>query len=373
MVDSGVLGRSVTARAVAAAGVAGSMLPWPEVPLEEAAWRRLLVEIRGERITGLAWFAVKAGLLPATREQVDELEWMQVGSQSGCLVLERLLLDTVDRLSSAGLESRVLKGAAAAQLDYPDPTMRGFGDVDLIVRAGDFDAAVGILTGLGYRRSYPEPRPGFDRRFSKGASFRTQDDLEVDLHRTLTMGPFGVRLDLDALWQEHEKFDLAGRPIRALGPEARLLHACYHAVLGETVPRLSALRDAAQLALCRDLDLGRLHGLIRASRGEAVVATALRHVWQMFDIADVTALSAWAHAYRADPREAADLAAYGDGSSYTTKSLAALRSLPTVRDRTAFLFALLLPNAAYLDGRHDGRLPRLRTALQQRTREGGRR
>ena len=51
-----------------------------------------------------------------------------------CLRLERVALDVTADLAAAGIETRLLKGAATARLDYDDPSWRSFGDVDLLVR-----------------------------------------------------------------------------------------------------------------------------------------------------------------------------------------------------------------------------------------------
>jgi putative nucleotidyltransferase-like protein len=357
---------SLVVRTVASTGLAGTMLDFPDAPLDDDEWRSLLGEVRAERVTGLLWHAITEGRFPVTDAQAEEAETMQVRALAGALVLERLLLDTVTQLEQRGVPVRALKGSAVAHLDYPDPSLRAFGDIDLMVPGGRFDDAVAVLVEQGHRRAYPQPRPGFDRRFSKGASFRTSDGLEVDLHRTFTMGPYGVRLDLDRVWERCERFDLGREKLCALGPEERLLHACYHAILGETSPRLTPLRDIAQMALTRQLDLPRLHALIRASHGEPVVAKAIRAAWSELHIADVTALSAWAQTYRTDPHAAADLATYGAGSSYATKSIAAIRSLPTMRDRASFLYALLVPTSSYVVNRHAGRMSRLYKAFRQR-------
>ena len=82
---------------------------------------------------------------------------------------------------------------------YADPALRSFGDVDILVGGADFDAAVGALAALGFRRRFVEPRPGFDARFSKGACLERADGLEIDLHRTLAPGPFGMLLGLTDL------------------------------------------------------------------------------------------------------------------------------------------------------------------------------
>lgn len=356
----------VLARTVAAHGLAGSTLSFTDEPLGEREFARLMSTVRSQRLSGLLWSAVSGGAFPATPSQVERVEWMHVEALAGALALERLLVEVVTALESADVPVRVLKGPALARLDYPTPEWRTFGDVDLMVRGDNFDRAVRLLSAWGHRRRHPQPRPGFDRRFSKGTSFVTSEGLELDLHRTFTMGPFGVRLSVESLWSDAEPFHLAGHTLAALPREARFVHACYHAVLGEVTPRLSPLRDIAQLALTGPLDVTRVHEIARASKGEVVVSRAVRQAWHALAVADVLAISAWAHSYRMDSREAADLAVYED-SSYAGKSVASIRALPTWRDRAAFVHAMALPSRSYLGERHAGHLDRLRTGLGQAT------
>ena len=106
-----------------------------------------------------------------------------------------------DRFDSEKLDFRVLKGSAVAHIDFPDPGLRSFGDVDMLVRAGDFGRAVGVLETMGGRRRVPELRPGFDRRFGKGAVIKLPSDLEIDLHRTFVAGALGMTIDLDSLFK----------------------------------------------------------------------------------------------------------------------------------------------------------------------------
>lgn len=354
-------------RTVAAHGLAGSTLTFPHEPLPAPDFDRLLREVKDQRVTGLLWESIQGGTLPATPEQAERAEWAHAEKLAGVLTLEGLLLDVLAALEVGSVPARVLKGPAHAHLDYPDPGWRTFGDIDLLVRGEDFDHAVRVIEGRGHRRLHPEPRPGFDRRFSKGTSFRTENGLEIDLHRTLTMGPFGVRVDLAALWDRSEAFELGGRSVLALPAEERFFHACYHAVLSQTMPRMVPLRDIAHLALGGQLDLDRVHHLARASGGEPVVARAVRHAWHALAVADVLAISAWADAYRADSREDADLAVYTTRSSYARKSVAAIRALPRWRDRAAYVSALTFPDRSYLGTRHSGRLGRLRTGMTQTT------
>jgi hypothetical protein len=353
------------ARTVAAYGLAGSTLDFPTGPLPERDFERLVGSVLTQRLTGLLWAAVESGSLPVTPTQRERAEWLHVEALAGVLALERLLLETVEVLREHGVEPRVLKGPVLAHVDYPEPSWRTFGDVDLLVRGDDFEKAAEVLASLGHRRRNPEPRPGFDRRYSKGTSFVTRDGLELDLHRSFTMGPFGVRLAVDALWSSSESYRMAGHRLEALAAEERFVHACYHAVLGDAHPRLMPLRDVAQLALGHHLDADRIHRLTRRSGGEAVVARAVQQAWQELAIADVLAISAWAASYRLGPRETAELAVYGVGSSYARKSVASIRALPSWQHRARFVHAMALPTRSYLETRHPGRLVRLRNGLGQ--------
>jgi hypothetical protein len=51
------------------------------------------------------------------------------------------LLAVIDLLTEATIETRVLKGAAVAHLDYSRPAQRSFIDLDILARGEHFDRA----------------------------------------------------------------------------------------------------------------------------------------------------------------------------------------------------------------------------------------
>ena len=67
----------------------------------------------------------------------------------------------------AELPAVVLKGAVLAHGAYPDPALRPFTDLDLLVAGPSHDDAVEAFEALGYVRSRPEPAPGYDARVAK--------------------------------------------------------------------------------------------------------------------------------------------------------------------------------------------------------------
>ena len=351
--------------AVAAHGLPGT-LALPDAPLDPSRWSGLLAATRNERITGLLVRAILDGALPATPEQSDEAGRAHRASMATALILEATLVTVGRLLGEAGVDYRVLKGPGVAHLDYPDPALRSFGDIDLLVPSTRFDLAVEALVAVGHQRRYPEPRPGFDRRFSKGSCLVSPDGPEVDLHRTLAMGPYGLRIKLDDLWHRSSIFELAGQQFHALGPEERFLHACFHAVLGDNPIRLASLRDVAQMQLARPLDVERTLRLSSSWEADAVVARAVKVAGEALGLAGNGTLTPWAAEFSPGRRDRRYLAAYlGPSATYAAKSLAALRAIPGIRDKMAFMVTLAMPDRRYLEARQEQPIQRWLRGLKQ--------
>jgi hypothetical protein len=281
-----------------------------------------------------------------------------------CLLLERALLGVVGDLADAGVELRILKGPAVAHLDYPDPAWRTFGDLDLLVRSRDYDTAVAVLERRGARRRSAEVRPGFDRRFAKGVCMIGADGMQVDLHRLLTTGPFGVTGHVEECFDDSEPVLLGGEAVPALTRELRFLHACQHAVLGDWPARLVPLRDVAQLRLARPLDFDAVLRRAAAWRCTLVVARAVMLATVTLDL-PADPVVEWATSYEGTAFERRALAAcMGPDRSYARQMVATLPAVPGVAAKLAFVRALLVPHRDYV-ARHDGGYGRrLRRALR---------
>jgi len=282
----------------------------PTEPISEQDWPTVLDCASSHRLTGLLCTAVDVGALPTTSEQRSHVLQVQLSRMAWVMQLEHELLAVIDLLSRSGVDIRCLKGPAVAHLDYPDPAARSFVDLDVLIRSEKVDDAVAALTAAGFQRRHPQPRPGFDRRFSKGITFLSPTGYELDLHRTFVQGPWGLWIDLNDLWSSMEEFQFAGRVVPALSRPARFMHACYHGALGDWPPRLSSMRDIAQLLLCTGQDELEVHDLISRWRAEAVVAAAIVDSWALLGIQRRTAVSDGAHRYVATRRELEQLAVH---------------------------------------------------------------
>ena len=284
-------------------------------------------------------------MVAATEAQQAQAQARHAAAMATALLLDRELLAVMDLLQPDGVDVVVLKGTALAHLDYPHPSHRAYGDVDLLITASQIEHAEARLVAVGGRRVHDEPRPGFDRRFGKGSSYRMPSGFEVDLHRTLALGPFGLAIEPRVLLAEQQAFSLAGREVLALGRTRRFVHACYHAVLGRArahyVPLvdlvLTAPRDADEMAAVIDLAV--------RWRGEVVIDAAIAAAIERLGWPAPDHVTRALDELRGSGREHRWLDGYvGAGRSSARLTFSAIEALESWRDRGAYIKAVAWPD-----------------------------
>lgn len=304
-------------------------LPGPERPpveLDAADLDRALRLVRLDRLGGLLAVAMDDGAVRASSETVAAVRNAWHEQLVGSVRVERLAIRVAAVLDDAGARWRLTKGPALAHLDYADPALRTFGDVDVIVHPDSWVAAVEALTEAGWRRPQPELAGGFDERYGKGATLVDADDLEVDLHRRLAIGRFGVRLPTESLFNGVESLPIGGRSLPVLPGSDRLLHACFHAALGG-FREWRAHRDVAQLLLVSEVDWTGTVGKAERWRVGAVVAGAVLDTWRILDLEVAHPAHAWAEGRRLGRADARALRVFGEERPFRTQALTAVPAL----------------------------------------------
>jgi hypothetical protein len=333
--------------AIAASGLPGSMLLWPDRPLDDLCWCSLLSRANDHRLSGLLLKALDLQLLPVTAEQAVQAHRLHSQMMGRVLLCEAALLETAETFDRAGIVWRALNGAATAHLVYANPAQRPYRGINVLAPAAQFDDALEALALLGYKRSSPPLRPGFDGTFGTAVRLVRADGMAIALHRTLVPGPFGLTIQVMPLFQTSAVFCVGGKSIKALECEAHFLHSCYKAVLNPLPYSLIFLRDVTQQVLDDDVDAGRVLALARAWAGEAVLALAVRSAWERFALADAVLLSAWADRYISSKKERRFLAGYRT-RRFAHEALDSLQVIKGVRSKAAFLRAVALPDPAWL-------------------------
>jgi hypothetical protein len=343
----------VLPRRIASFGLSGRDGGEP-IRVPDDAWPVVLSVLRGERVTGVAVAAWEAGWLMLTEGQSEELIGRHRDAMLGVLALERRLINLAASFEQAGVDVTVLKGSAFAHSFYPDPSWRSFGDIDLLVRTQDWRRASELLRALGLPRRLPEPRAGFDERFGKAAEHVGEGGLEVDLHRTLVVGPFGLWIDLEELAEHVVPFCLGGRQLRRLDDTAAFAHACIHASLGLWPPRLTPIRDVAQIGRVGRVDWRKLAEWGRRWKLSAVFQHALAIAEEYLGAETPEQAGALRTLVPSKVERRALLAYTTERRKRGGTTLATLHAIPGLRAKAGYVRMLLLPNRAFLTARSGG-------------------
>lgn len=346
------------ATAVAAYGLGPPRDVLADGPVDETTWPRLLELARKQRLVGLLRAVAQDGVLALRGSQWGRLEEAHGETLSETAVAEQRTAEISDLLIESGIESRILKGPALAHLDYPSAGLRPFLHGNLLVRSDQFVDAIATLSRLGYSRIHAEPVAGFDARFRKGTVLISGSGFMVEIHRTIADGPYAMIVEHDELFRSSADVAVGGHNLLALGPEERLLHACFEARVGDTKPLLIRLRDIVQLVLSHDLDLERIEVLSGSWGAQSLVAEAVRRAWTLLGVTDMVPLSAWAAKHPTTRREHKRLLAYHTARSRTLVSLQTLDAIRPRRAVPAYLKAVIVPDRSYLEGHYSGHLSR---------------
>ncbi|MGH2747952.1 MAG: nucleotidyltransferase domain-containing protein [Actinomycetota bacterium] len=315
-------------------------------------WRMLAAELVDQRLTGLAVAAAQEGWLPLEDDQAADLLERHRGAMLWVLSIERTLVALDEAFNEAGIDYLVLKGPALARTFYPDPSLRAFGDLDLLIRGSDWERACTLLPALGFTRQHPESRPGFVDSFGKAAVHTDGTGLELDLHRRLVVGRYGLAVDTDELFENPAWCRVGARWVRTLDDGLMFVHACMHAALGHRNPRLLPLRDVLQVAASDGIDWDAVAERVERWSLKAVVGHAVPTAAALLGARPAHEAASLAASLAPSRRERRWLDAYTTGRrGRGGTALGTLSAIPSVRGKSAYAAALLFPSREFVEAR----------------------
>ncbi len=179
-----------------------------------------------------------------------ELSAIQARLAARGAVMRRHLGRLVERLGEAGVKVAVVKGPDLADRVYPDPAMRYFTDLDLVVPPSDLDRALDVIDADPACVGIPPKGPQADKRdivFRDPTGVRFTVDLHWDLF-SYTQLRGRAAGTMEAAWERAEAPDPA-RPHLGwrLADETVAAFLCTHALLDHRF-RLVLFRDLAEVA-----------------------------------------------------------------------------------------------------------------------------
>ena len=151
----------------------------------------------------------------------------------------------MEALSAAGVPGTIVKGAAFARCLYPNPSLRTFTDVDILVPEEKRDAAATVMRELAFELFELEDRRGRDYREQKWL-LPGRHNVMIEVHSNLVHSP-KLRGGEGAMSIRYEDVLAAGDG-DSNAPTALLLVAAAHAAVGHQFDRLQQLVDVVQAA-----------------------------------------------------------------------------------------------------------------------------
>ncbi len=165
------------------------------------------------------------------REVIEET----LGEKAGTLVKVAEFIRVTDLLRAAGIDFIPLKGPLLSFRLYGDATVRRYGDIDILVDAGQVERARGRLLAAGYTEymfRWPETESGRQKalKYWHHIAFRNPDgEVITELHWKLSNRHWLNFRDADRFVRENIcTVEFSGNNYRVLTPEAELLYLIIH-------------------------------------------------------------------------------------------------------------------------------------------------
>ena len=263
--------------------------PFPPVT---ADWDELFREVSRNHLLGLAhrYLEVWPELELARSEFRD---WVRDAHRTNTIRMlrtQRAAARALHCLHDAGVELIILKGPALARLVYPDPSLRTWNDLDLVVHEREWNRVHQLLADLGHisASGLAEPPPKlvpwaghFHSRY-----FHPQSRFLVEVHYDDLLDTGLAVRDLAAFWGRAVDVEVAGRPVKALCLADHLAHLCMH-VHHHGYIRLNWLADIAFIVRERaaELDWDEVVALATSEEVQVGVYYTLYYVQQLLGVA----------------------------------------------------------------------------------------
>jgi len=257
---------------VSEAALLALLRPTPQAPgpLAPGEWTQVLALAEQERLTPLVARAVEdLGLSIPAEVGVALAEAREHAGAVAALAFDRFG-DVLTALRARGVLPIVLKGAAVARWIYPDPALRPFIDIDLLVPAGDVSRTHDLLTEFGYRLGTGQLTTATDLtwRHARGYYDPAGNRPTLDVHWRLAGYPFLIEVSYVTLAERCSLQPLAGADllVPSSGDTIVTSSIFFLRELWYGKPRLRYLRDLAEVVARHPVDWARVTAMAQSIR-----------------------------------------------------------------------------------------------------------
>lgn len=223
------------------------------LPHEVSQWDwNALVALASEHLVTPALTRRVAGLTTAPEAASQYFATIHaLNARRNAVILDAIAAVT-SGLHEVGIEAVLLKGAASLVTGlYDDPAERMVGDIDLLVRPTDIDAAARRLDALGYRMRERAPRwvyPAYVRHIP--VMVHQETGVGVEIHENLVTPTLELLLPAADVFVRAHRITWQGREVLVPGPTHRVIHNIVHdqVLHGRFAEGTTELRQLLELA-----------------------------------------------------------------------------------------------------------------------------
>lgn len=184
------------------------------------------------------------------------------------------LFRVLELFTTQGIPALVVKGPVLAARAYGNPSVRAYGDLDLLVRQRDIRKATESMMAAGYRAAVP--LHAIDDGKIPGQYLFSRCDLLVELHNDLTLRYFPRPLPIEEYFARQCCVRLDTHEVPAPSSEDELVLICIHGAK-HFWERLSWIADVAGLIERQtNIDWQRASACAKAVQAEHLLHTGLR-------------------------------------------------------------------------------------------------
>ncbi|MDY7077077.1 MAG: nucleotidyltransferase family protein [Chloroflexota bacterium] len=163
-------------------------------------------------------------------------QWVKQAYRTSAIrmvLMYRNIGKVVSQLAESGVEYIVVKGPVLAHTAYPNPDLRAFNDLDLVVRERDWSAIHRLLIKMGFKpeKDLPHPPPKLvPQDVPYELKYWHKDmGLLVEVHYDDLLNAGLAARDVEGFWRRTIRVDVEGVPVKSLSLEDQLIHLCAHA------------------------------------------------------------------------------------------------------------------------------------------------
>jgi hypothetical protein len=257
----------------------------------EADWEKVFQGVCRNGLLGLTHRYLKQWE-PHDYPPPEFRQWVQQAYRTSAIrmaLMYRHIGKVLAQLVESRVDYMVVKGPALAHTVYPDPVLRAFNDLDLVVRERDWAVMHQMLVKMGFKAEadLPQPPPKLVTQavFYELKYWHQKTGFLVEVHYDDLLNAGLASREMEGFWQRAIRVDLEGVPVKALSLEDQLIHLCAHAHYhGYT--RLNWFSDMAFIV--RDhtaqLDWERLIQTVRVEEAQVGAYYSLRFLEQLLGV-----------------------------------------------------------------------------------------